>query len=80
MLRWFCLGTFYQSMQNSDHYQRTAALSYSVDLIKLVNVTPNMNQPESSEINERIKVRTSISYSAQSQIHAAGRDMFRNKI
>ena len=74
MLRWFCLGTFYQSMQNSVHYGRTAAQSYSVDLIKLINVTLNDNRPDSSETNERIKVRTSTSYSAQSQVHAAGRD------
>ena len=40
----------------------------------MINVTPNVNQPESSETNKRIEVRTSISYSAQSQIHASGTD------
>ena len=52
----------------------TAAQTGSLDLIKVLNVTPNVNRPESSETNKRIKVTTIISYSAQSQIHASGRD------
>ena len=71
---WFYLGTVYQSIPNSHHYRRTAAQTDSLDLMEMINVTPNVNQPESSKTNKRIEVRTSISYSAQSQIHASGTD------
>ena len=61
-------------MKNSLLYRTAAAQTDSLDLIKVLNVTPNVNRPESSETNKRIKVTTIISYSAQSQIHASGRD------
>ena len=79
MLSWFYLGRVYQTIPHSLHYRRTTAQTDSLDLIKMINVTPNVNQPESSEANKRIKIRTSTSYSAQSQTQAPGRDQFRNK-
>ena len=74
MLPWFYLGIVYQTMKNSLHYRTKAAQTDSLDLMKVINVSPNVNRPESSETNKRIKVRISTSYSAQSHIHASGRD------
>ena len=70
----FILGTVYQTMQNSLHYRRTAKQTDSLDLIKMVKVTPNVKQPKSSDTNKKVKVITSIPYPAQSQIHVSGRD------
>ena len=42
-------------------------------LIKMIKVTPNINQPKSSDTNKRKRVITSIPYRAQSEIYASGR-------
>ena len=74
MLPWLYLGTVHQTMPNSLHDRRIAAETDSLDLIKMNNVTSNVNQLEPSKRNKRTKVITSIPYSAKSQIHASGRD------
>ena len=61
-------------MPNSLLYRRTAEQTDSLDLIKRINVTPNVNQPKLSKANKREKVITSIPYCSQSQIDASGRD------
>ena len=73
MLSWFFVGKVYQTIPNSLHFERTAAQTESLDLIKIINLTLNVNHPQSSETNKITKVSSSIPYSAQSQIHAAGR-------
>ena len=68
------LGTVYQTTRNSLHYRRTAEQTDSLDLIKMIKVTRNVNQPNLSDTNKRKKIRTSIPYGSQSQKHASGRD------
>ena len=72
MFPWFYLGTVSQTMTNSLHYQRTVAKTDSLNLIKIINLSPNVNQPELIETIKTIKLMRSIPYSAQSEIHAAG--------
>ena len=68
------LGTVYQTTRNSLHYRRTAEQTDSLDLIKMIKVTRNVNQPNLSDTNKGKKVITSIPYGSQSQIHASGKD------
>ena len=70
----FILGTVYQTMRNSLYYRSTAEQTDSLDFIKMIKVTSNVNQLKSSNTNKKIKVITSIPYPAQSQIHVSGRD------
>ena len=74
MLLWFYLITVYQTMPNSPNYRRRAEETDSLDLIKRINVTPNVNKTKSSKTNKRAKVITNIRYRSQAQIHATGRD------
>ena len=74
MLLWFYLITVYQIMPNSPHYRRTVEETDSLDLIKRINVTPNVNEPKLSKTKKGEKVIISIPYRSQSQIHASGRD------
>ena len=61
-------------MSHSLHYRRIVEQTDSLDLIKVIHVTPTVTQRESREAYKRIKVTKSIPYSSQSQIHASGRD------
>ena len=74
MLPCLYLSTVHQTVPNSLHDRRIAAETDSLDLIKMNNVTSNVNQLEPNKTNKRTKVITSISYSAKSQIHASGGD------
>ena len=61
-------------MTNSLHYRKTAAQTDSLDLIKIINLIPIVNQPELIETIKKIKFMIGIPYSAPSQIHASGWD------
>ena len=74
MLLWIYLITVYQTMPNSPHYRRTAEETDSLDLIKRINVTPNVNKTKSNKTNIRAKVITNIPHRSQSQTHPTGRD------
>ena len=69
----FYLGTAYQIIRNSLHDRRTAAQTDSFDLVKMMNVTSNVNQPEASETNKIPEIVTSLSYTGNTQIHSLGR-------
>ena len=56
MFPWLYLGTVYQTMSNSLHYRKTAAQTDSFDLMKMNNLTSNVNQPELSNTNKITKV------------------------
>ena len=56
MLPWLYLGTVYQTMPNSLHDRRIAAETVSLDLIKMNNITSNVNQLEPSKANKKTKV------------------------
>ena len=74
MLSWLYLGTVYQDMRKSLHEKSTAAQTDSFDLVKMNNVTSNVNLPEPSQTNKITKVITSVPYTGNSQIHASGMD------
>ena len=46
MFSWFYLGTVSQTITNSLHYRKTVAQTDSLNLIKIINLTLNFNQPE----------------------------------
>ena len=56
MLPWLYLGTVHKTMPNSLHDRRIAAETVSLDLIKMNNITSNVNQIEPSKTNKRTKV------------------------
>ena len=64
MLPWFYLGKVYQTIPHSLRYRRIAEQIDLLDLIEIINFTPNVDQPESSKTNKRIKILISIPYSA----------------
>ena len=72
MLARFYLATVYQTMSNSLHYRKTAAQTDSFDLMKMNNLTSNLNQPELSETNKNTKVLTSIPYTVNIQKKSSG--------
>ena len=67
MRRSFYLGTVHQTKSNSLHYRKTAAQTDLFDLMKMNNLTSNVNQPELSETNKETKVITSIPYTVNIQ-------------
>ena len=70
----FILGRVYQTMPKSYHYRKTAEQTDSLGLIKIIDVTSNVDEPQSSETNKKMKVITRLPYPAQSQIQDSGRD------
>ena len=45
MFPWFYLATVSQTITNSLHYRKTVAQTDSLNLIKIINLTLNFNQP-----------------------------------
>ena len=61
-------------MRNSLYDRKTAAQTDLFDLIKMNNVSSNVNQPEPRDPNKRTKVIAVALYTVNNQIHSSGTD------
>ena len=61
-------------MRNSLYDRKTAAQTDLFDLIKMNNVSSNVNQPEPRDPNKRTKVITIAPYTGNNQIRSSGTD------
>ena len=75
MLPWFYLANVYQTMQISLYDRRKSARETdSLDLMKINNVTANVNQAEQSQANKYIRVITSAPNTGNTKMHSSGKD------